>query len=90
MIFVCVGVVYSGEYDVLWCYPECVSTPGKLKSLLGHGGNRTRDLWEQSIGLVSQRSRVRPQLAEHWTGIPKVAGSITTVTKQTFQLARCG
>ena len=31
------------------------------------------------------------QLAEHWTSIPKVAGSIPTVAKQlTFQLARCG
>jgi hypothetical protein len=27
----------------LWCYSECASTPSKLKSLLGHGGNRTRD-----------------------------------------------
>ena len=30
------------------------------------------------------------QLAEHWTSIPKVACSIPTVAKQTFQLARCG
>ena len=30
------------------------------------------------------------QLAEHWTSIPKVAGSIPTVAKQAFQLARCG
>ena len=27
---------------------ECASTPGKLVSLLGHGGNRTRDLWDNS------------------------------------------
>ena len=26
----------------------------------------------------------------HWTSIPKVAGSILTVVRQTFQLARCG
>ena len=32
----------------LWCYSECASTPGKLKRLLGHGGNRTRDLWDTS------------------------------------------
>ena len=30
------------------------------------------------------------QLAEHWTSLPKVADSIPTVVKQTFQLARCG
>ncbi len=29
----------------LWCYSECISTPGKLKNLPDHGGNRTRDLW---------------------------------------------
>ena len=27
----------------LLCYSECASTPGKLKSPAGHGGNRTRD-----------------------------------------------
>jgi hypothetical protein len=36
----------------LWCYSECASTPGKLKSLLGHGGNRTRDLWDTSFQLA--------------------------------------
>ena len=30
------------------------------------------------------------QLVEHWTSIPKVAGSIPTVIGQTFQLARGG
>ena len=30
------------------------------------------------------------QLAEHWTSISKVAGSIPTVIGKTFQLARCG
>ena len=39
--------------------------------------------------LVNRLDRVA-QLAEHWTSIPKVAGSIPTVAKQTFQLARCG
>ena len=29
----------------LWCYSECIYTPGKLKNLPDHGGNRTRDLW---------------------------------------------
>ena len=32
----------------LWCYSEYASTPAKLKSLLGHGGNRTCDLWDTS------------------------------------------
>ena len=29
------------------------------------------------------------QLVEHWTSIPMVAGSIPTVVRQTFQVARC-
>ena len=32
----------------LICYSECASTPGRLKSLPDHGGNRTRDLWDTS------------------------------------------
>jgi hypothetical protein len=28
----------------LWCYSECISTPGKLENMPGHGGNRTYDL----------------------------------------------
>ena len=30
------------------------------------------------------------QLVEHWTGKPKVAGSIPTVVRLIFQLAWCG
>ena len=30
------------------------------------------------------------QLVEHWTGKPKVAGSIPTAVKQNFQFVRCG
>ena len=56
---VCVGVMYSGEYDVCDVTLECASTLGKLK---------------RYYTLVSQR----------------VAGSIPTVAKLTFQLARCG
>jgi hypothetical protein len=40
---VCFGVMYSGEYNVsdvtLSMYP---CTPGRLKRLPDHGGNRTR------------------------------------------------
>ena len=30
------------------------------------------------------------ECASEWTSIPKVAGSIPTVVKLTFQVARCG
>ena len=46
--FFCVGVVYSGEYDVcdvtLSVYPNRAS----LKNMPGHGGNGTYDLWNTS------------------------------------------
>ena len=46
--FFCVGVMYSGEYDVcditLSVYPHRES----LKNMPGHGGNRTFDLWNTS------------------------------------------
>ena len=52
MIFFCVGVVYSGEYDVfgvtLSVYPHRAS----LKNMPGHGGNRTYDLWN-TTGILS-------------------------------------
>ena len=45
MIFFCVGVMYSGEYDAcdvtLSVYPHRAS----LKNMPGHGGNQTYDLW---------------------------------------------
>ena len=69
MIFFCVGVVYSGEYDVcdvtLSVYPHRAS----LKNMPGHGGNRTYDLWNTS----------------QYTSIPKVVGSIPTVAGHIFQ-----
>ena len=42
-----------------------------------------------TVTISSLTDRVA-QLAEHWTSIPKVAGSIPTVAKKTFQFARCG
>ena len=45
ILIFCVGVVYSGEYDVcdvtLSVYPH---RPASLKNMPGHGGNRTYDL----------------------------------------------
>ena len=53
--FFCVGVVYSGEYDVcdvtMSVYPHRAS----LKNMPGHGGNRTYDLWNTSP-MLSQLS----------------------------------
>jgi hypothetical protein len=34
MIFFCVGVMYSGEYDVCACYSECISTPVSLNEFV--------------------------------------------------------
>ena len=49
--FFCVGVVYSGEYNVcdvtLSVYPHRAS----LKNMPGHGGNRTYD-----FGILAQCS----------------------------------
>jgi hypothetical protein len=47
--YLCVLVYVLRWIWCLWCYSECASTPGKLKSLLGHGGNRTRDLWDTIV-----------------------------------------
>ena len=44
--------MYSGEYDV--CGAVCASTPGKLKILPDHGGNRTRNLWGHILGILSR------------------------------------
>ena len=57
MIFFCVGVVYSGEYDCvnLSVYPHQAS----LKNMPGHGGNRTHDLWNTSLMLCQLSYAVR-------------------------------
>ena len=55
----CVGVMYSGEYDVcdvtLSVYPHRAS----LKNMPGHGGNRTYDLWNTSPMLCQLSYAVR-------------------------------
>ena len=43
----CVGRKFLLRW-CLWCYSECISTPGKLKKYAWHGGNRTYDLWNTS------------------------------------------
>ena len=57
--FFCVGVMYSGEYDVcgvtLSVYPHRAS----LKNMPGHGGNRTYDLWNTSPMLCQLSYAVR-------------------------------
>ena len=59
ILFFCVGVVYSGEYDVcdvtLSVYPHRAS----LKNMPGHGGNRTYDLWNTSPMLCQLSYAVR-------------------------------
>ena len=44
--------MYSGEYNVSDVTFECVSTPGRLKSLPDHGGgggDPTRDIWDTTV-----------------------------------------
>ena len=91
MIFFCVGVMYSGEYDVcdvtLSVYPHRAS----LKNMPDHGGNRTYDLWNTSPVLsqlsyavwsgrvcdISEQNLVPSISIPPWSGI-------------FFKLARCG
>ena len=39
---------YVAQYYVCGVTLSCTSTPGKLKSLPDHGGNRTCNLWDTS------------------------------------------
>ena len=56
--FVCSCYVFRWIW-CLRCYCECSSTPGRLKSLLGHGGNRTLDLWYPSPMLCQLSYKVK-------------------------------
>ena len=65
----------------LWCYSECISTPGKLEKYAW-------PRWESNLRPLEYYSpvgRAVAQLAEHWASIPKVVGSITTVARHIFQ-----
>ena len=44
----CVGVMYSGEYDVCDVTLSVCPHRASLKNMPGHGGNRTYDLWNIS------------------------------------------
>ena len=44
---------------LVWCYSECVSTPGGPKNMPGHGGIRTYDLWNTSPMLCQLSYAVR-------------------------------
>ena len=67
MIFFCVGVMYSGEYDAcdvtLSVYPHRAS----MKNIPDHGGNRTYDLWNTSpmLNLVPRVLFVWPRAEEN-------------------------
>ena len=49
----------------LWCYSECVPTPGMLKNLPDHGGNGTRDLWLASPMLCQLHELARRGFDSH-------------------------
>ena len=58
----------------------------------GHGGNRTYDLWNTRPGTKELDSVPKyhildrvAQLAEHWSSIPEVVGSIPTVARHIFK-----
>ena len=57
--FFCVGVVYSGEYDVCDVTLSVYLHRASLKNMPGHGGNRTYDLWNTSLMLGQLSYAVR-------------------------------
>ena len=54
----CLAVTYSVENDVCGVTLN-LSSPGKLKNMLDHGGNRTYDLWKASPMLYQLSYGVR-------------------------------
>jgi hypothetical protein len=69
----CVGVMYSGEYDVCDVTMSVYPHRAGLTNMPDHGGNRTYDLWN-TIGRRFDSF-----------GTPKVVGSIPTVARHIFQ-----
>ena len=67
----------------------------RLKNMPDHGGNRTYDLWNTSpmlcqLSYAVWSVRVCDISEQNWASIPKVVGSIPTVVRHIFKLARCG
>ena len=84
--------VYSGEYNVFYItLIECITTPGRRKSLPDKGGNPTRDLWDTSR-MLCQLSYELSWQSIGLASIPKVVDSIPTLVMQAncMQPARCG
>ena len=92
--------MYSGEYDV-YVVTLSVHSPSHVLEYIDFEGTRLRseisptrtasnrlDLVAQLIRLATSRPRTKRE--QRARAIPKVAGSIPTVVRQTFQLARCG
>jgi hypothetical protein len=51
ILFVCIGVMYSGEYDVCGVTLSVHPHRASLKNMPDHGGNRIRDLWDSLPGV---------------------------------------
>jgi hypothetical protein len=74
---------YSPEYIT----PTHTRRKYHILEYIGIEGNRFSS---EISPTYSYRLDLVAQLVEHWTSIIKVAGSITTVIRQTYQLSRCG
>ena len=90
--------MYSGKM-IFNLWP--ISTPGKLKSMAGHGSNRTYDLWNVSPMLCQLSHAIRSlqvfaisilslvlqnQRNLNVAAIAKVAGSIPSLASHIIQL----
>ena len=89
MIFFCVGVMYSGEYDVcdvtLSVYPHRAS----LKNIPDHGGNRTYDLWNTSPMLCQLSYAVRSVRVCHISELSLVPSISMQSSNHDFFLCWC-
>ena len=84
-VSVCVGAMYSGEYDACDVTLSVNPHRASLKNMPGKNISYRRNLTQfRNISYSNQPDRVA-QLAEHWASIPKVVGSIPTVARHIFQ-----
>jgi hypothetical protein len=58
--FFCVGVMFSGEYDVCGVTLSVYAHRTSLKNMHGHFGNRTYDLWSTSSMICQLSPAVDP------------------------------